>query len=66
MIVELLIPVINASDTGHVTGSSLTLAECRKALTSDPPDVLLLDINMSDGNDSIFCAEIHRLYPHIK
>lgn len=66
MIVELLIPVINASGFACVTGSSLKLSECRKALAFKQPDVLLLDINMIDGNGIEFCAEMHRLYPRMK
>lgn len=66
MIVELLIPVINASGIASVTGYSFRLSECRKALASDCPDVLLLDINMTDGDGIMFCAEIHKLYPNLK
>ncbi len=66
MVVELLIPVINNSGIAHVTGSSFALSECRKVLTSNLPDILLLDINMSDGNGIVFCAEIHTLYPELK
>jgi DNA-binding NarL/FixJ family response regulator len=66
MIVELLIPVINNSDIARVTGYSLKLSECRKALALNRPDILLLDINMSDGNGIVFCAEIHKLYPKLK
>ncbi|MCL2651861.1 MAG: response regulator transcription factor [Candidatus Azobacteroides sp.] len=66
MVVELLIPVVNASGTAQVSGSSLKLSDCRKALASECPDVLLLDINMTDGNGIVFCAEIHRLYPLMK
>jgi len=66
MIVELLIPVINASGSAYVTGFSLRLSECRKALAFNRPDVLLLDISMPDGDGIMFCAEIHKLYPQIK
>lgn len=66
MIVELLIPIINDSGIACVTGYSLKLSECRKALASNLPDILLLDINMSDGNGIVFCAEIHKLYPALK
>ena len=66
MVVELLIPVINASGFAQVTGSSLKLSECRKALALNRPEVLLLDINMTDGDGIVFCAEIHRLYPQMK
>ena len=66
MMVELLIPLINGSGIAEVTGFSLKLSECRKALMSDCPDVLLLDINMTDGDGIIFCSEIHKLYPQLK
>jgi len=66
MVVELLIPVINASGIAQVSGSSLKLSDCRKALASECPDVLLLDINMTDGNGIVFSAEIHRKYPQMK
>lgn len=66
MVVELLIPVINDSGTACVTGYSLKLSDCRKALATNLPDVLLLDINMTDGDGIVFCAEIHKLYPQLK
>ncbi len=66
MVVELLIPVINHSGFAHVTGYSLKLSECRKTLASNLPDILLLDINMIDGNGIVFCAEMHKLYPELK
>ncbi|MDL2243504.1 response regulator transcription factor [Bacteroidales bacterium OttesenSCG-928-J19] len=66
MVVELLIPVINASGVAHVAGYSLKLSDCRKALVSNRPDVLLLDINMTDGNGIVFCAEVHKVYPQMK
>lgn len=66
MVVELLIPIINDSGIARVTGYSLKLSECRKALAFNRPDILFLDINMSDGNGFVFCAEMHRLYPELK
>lgn len=66
MVVELLIPVIDASGIANVTGYSLKLSDCRKTLASNLPDVLLLDINMTDGDGIVFCAEIHKLYPQVK
>ncbi|MCD7899755.1 MAG: response regulator transcription factor [Bacteroides sp.] len=66
MVVELLIPVINNSGIAQVTGSSLQLSACRKALATNCPDVLLLDINMTDGDGIVFCAEIHKRYPPLK
>jgi Response regulator containing a CheY-like receiver domain and an HTH DNA-binding domain len=66
MIVELLIPVINDSGFARVTGYSLKLSDCRKMFASNLPNVLLLDINMTDGDGIVFCAEIHKLYPQLK
>ncbi len=66
MVVELLIPVINNSDIARVTGFSHRLSECRKMLASNCPHVLLLDINMTDGDGINFCAEVHKLYPQLK
>lgn len=66
MVVELLIPIINVSKFACVTGSSLKLSECRKALAFNRPDVLLLDISMGDGNGIVFCSEMHRMYPQMK
>jgi len=66
MVVELMIPKINSSGFAHVTGSSLRLSECRKNLAFNRPDVLLLDINMPDGDGITFCAEMHQRYPEMK
>lgn len=66
MMVELLVPVINGSGFAHVAGHSLRLSDCRKALAAGLPDVLLLDINMPDGDGIVFCAEVHKLYPKMK
>ncbi len=66
MMVELLIPVINASGIAAVTASSGRLSECRKSLAQTHPDVLLLDVNMPDGDGIDFCGEIHKIYPKMK
>lgn len=66
MLVEGLCASINKSDIAVVTGVSYTLAECRKALIFDTPDVLLLDINLPDGSGVDFCTEVHEKYPTIK
>jgi DNA-binding NarL/FixJ family response regulator len=42
------------------------LDSCRKGLTSFRPDVLLLDVELPDGNGVDFCAEILTLYPDLK
>ncbi len=67
VMVELLIPVVNGSGIAHINGSSLTLSECRKALVADLPDILLLDINMLDGNgiDVLFRHKYVYLWAHL-
>jgi DNA-binding NarL/FixJ family response regulator len=66
MMVELLVPVINASGFAQISGCSHTLSECRKKLLSECPDVLLLDINMPDESGIVFCEEMHKQYPQMK
>ena len=68
MLVEGLASSINESGVAIVTGISYTLSECRKALasSSDKVDVLLLDIDLPDGNGIDFCTEVIGKYPDIK
>ena len=66
MLVEGLSNSINESDIATVTGVSHTLAESRKALASTLPDVLLLDLNLPDGNGIDFCIEVRHKYPETK
>jgi DNA-binding NarL/FixJ family response regulator len=66
MVVELLVPVINNSGIARVTGFSFKLSDCRRTLALNCPDVMLLDINMTDGDGTMFCAEAHKNYPKMK
>lgn len=66
MFVEGLTASINESAIACVTRVSYTLEECRRNLSEELPDVLLLDISMPDGNGVDFCEEIHRKYPDMK
>lgn len=66
MLVQGLSYSINESGVAIVTGISYTLAESRKALAFQTPDVLLLDLNLPDGNGIDFCIEVRRKYPDIK
>ena len=58
--------LINESKVGYITGVSHTLAECRSALAFKQPDILLLDIQLPDGNGIDFCKEIRQKYPELK
>jgi DNA-binding NarL/FixJ family response regulator len=66
ILVEGLQILINESENIRVLGVSYCLEECRKALTLQDPDVLLLDLNLPDGSGIDFCSEIHKKYPQIK
>ena len=66
MLVEGLKRSIEESSIAKVTGTSNNLAECRETLKNQLPDILLLDVNLPDGNGVDFCAEIKSTYPALK
>lgn len=66
MLVEGLCLSINESGIASVIDTSYTLADCRSALALRVPNVLLLDINLPDGNGIDFCQEIRLKYPTVK
>ncbi|MDR2039963.1 MAG: response regulator transcription factor [Bacteroidales bacterium] len=66
MFVEGLTASINGSGIAQVTGVSYSLEECRRLLSPETADVLLLDISLPDGNGIDFCVEIHQEYPDMK
>jgi DNA-binding NarL/FixJ family response regulator len=45
---------------------SYSVAECRKKLAFQAPDVLLLDIELPDGDGIDFCGEIVARHPALK
>lgn len=66
MLVEGLCMLINESGTAKVTAVSHDAAHCYRILTTDTPDVLLLDINLPDANGVDLCAELKSKYPDLK
>lgn len=66
MLVEGLTGSINESGIATVIGVSHSLSECRNALAFSTPDILLLDLNLPDGNGIDFLAEVRQKYPDIK
>jgi DNA-binding NarL/FixJ family response regulator len=66
VVVEGLKVLINESKNIKVSGVSYCLEECRKALLFSAPDLLLLDINLPDGNGIEYCSEVQKKYPEIK
>lgn len=37
-----------------------TVAQAKEALKTEPPDLILLDVNLPDGNGFDFCREIRQ------
>ena len=66
MLVEGLIHLINKSGTAKVTGTSYNISECRNALASKIPDILILGLNIPDSNFIDFCSELREAYPDLK
>jgi DNA-binding NarL/FixJ family response regulator len=66
ILVEGLKILINESENIKVSGESYSLKECRQALALEPPDVLLLDLNLPDGSGVDFCLEVRKNYPQVK
>lgn len=54
----------NESDI-QLLGSASTVASCRAFLRNQQPDVLLLDINLPDGNGIDLCKELREQYPAV-
>ncbi|MDD4777616.1 MAG: response regulator transcription factor [Fermentimonas sp.] len=66
VLVEGLSRIINDSKTARVAATAYSASECRWMLMSRLPDVLLLDINLPDGNGIDLCSEITSKYPKMK
>ncbi|MDR0835112.1 MAG: response regulator transcription factor [Tannerella sp.] len=58
--------IIADSGIANVSALYYDLDSCRRGLTSFRPNVLLLDVELPDGNGVDFCAEIKNLYPDLK
>lgn len=58
---ELLVDVL--SDRGYQVTACATLAEARDAFLISPPDLLVTDIRLPDGDGLDFLGELRRLHP---
>lgn len=63
MVIEGLKYLLSATPDLKVVGTYNTLAETRSNLPIDKPDILLLDINLPDGNGAVACSELLKLSP---
>lgn len=66
MVVESLDRMITEAGIARVTGRYYDLKSCREGLTQGIPDILMLDIELPDGDGIEFCAEARKLYPALK
>jgi DNA-binding NarL/FixJ family response regulator len=66
LMVQSLSDTINRSGVAQVTNLYYTLQSCREGLAKQLPDILLLDIGMTDGDGLHFCSETAKLYPELK
>jgi DNA-binding NarL/FixJ family response regulator len=66
LLAEGLLRIIDESGVVHVNAVYYDLDSCRKGLTVSLPDVLLLDVELPDGDGVDFCAEMIALYPGLK
>ncbi|MDR0430804.1 MAG: response regulator transcription factor [Tannerellaceae bacterium] len=66
MFVQGLKATINESKVAKVAGESYLLADCRRLIITQKPDVLLLDLSLPDGNGIDFCKEVKTKYPAMK
>jgi len=58
--------IITESGIALITGIYYDLKSCREGLKKGIPDILLLDIELPDGNGVDFCAEITKSNPELK
>jgi DNA-binding NarL/FixJ family response regulator len=66
IIVEGLEILINESGIAQITGKAYGIKGCMSLLEDQQPDVLLLDINLSDGNGIDACTQIKKQHPDVK
>ena len=65
MVVEGIRSLLNSEQDIEFIGSASTVDSCRAFLSNKLPDVLLLDINLPDGNGIDLCKEIRQNYPSV-
>ena len=58
--------LINQSEIARVVGLGYSVADCRKLLHDELPDVLMLDVGLPDGDGCHLCAELLQQYPSLK
>lgn len=65
MVVEGISSLLSNEEDIELIGSASNVASCKAFLKNKQPDVMLLDINLPDGNGIELCKEIKEQYPSI-
>ncbi len=66
LIAQSLTSIINDSKVGAVTAIATTAKQCYDLMASKHFDLILLDINLPDGNGLEICKSITQKYPQVK
>jgi DNA-binding NarL/FixJ family response regulator len=66
MVVEGIRSLLTNERDIELIGSASTIASCRAFLKNRLPDVILMDINLPDGNGIDMCKEVKRDYPGVQ
>ena len=66
LITEGLKSFIENRDEMQIVATATSAAELWQVLEENETDVLILDISLPDGNGVDICAEVKKIYPHIK
>jgi DNA-binding NarL/FixJ family response regulator len=66
LLTDSLSRIINESGVAQITNLYHDLKSCREGLAKQMPDILLLDIELPDGDGVDFCAEIIKAHPRLK
>ncbi|WP_300603594.1 response regulator transcription factor [Niabella sp.] len=65
MVIEGIRSLLGAEKEIEWAGHATTAASCLAFLQRQLPDVILMDINLPDGNGMELCKEVRRLYPSV-
>jgi len=66
LIINGLKDILSAADGIEFANGYLTIEETRKGLTKNTTDVLLLDVNLPDGDGIQYCKELTKEHPNLK
>lgn len=65
MVIEGIQTLLEKDETINFIGSATSVALCKAFLVANQPDVLLMDINLPDGDGIELCKYVSQKYPSI-